>query len=118
MSSVIKTKCKLLLLRRNVSRPTRRLRDFRTNGNNRSTDLDGVGSLIFLFVAADVRRLKSKAPNSKLQRSSKLQPPNLWLSRVLVLGAWSFSGVWMLMLGISFRASSRRLLQGITPLSL
>jgi len=48
MSLVIKMKCNLLLLRRSVSRPTIRLRDFSTNGNKRSTDLAGVGLLIFI----------------------------------------------------------------------
>src|ERR1035437_3229724 len=45
MSSVTSTKCNLLLLRRNVSRPTSRIPARKTNGNNRSTDLAGVGSL-------------------------------------------------------------------------
>lgn len=36
---VMSTKCNLLLLRRNVSRPTRRIRDFRTKGKRRVTDL-------------------------------------------------------------------------------
>src|SRR3954463_2441957 len=39
MSVVISTKCNLLLLRNNVSRPTIRLRERSTNGNSRSTGL-------------------------------------------------------------------------------
>jgi hypothetical protein len=46
MSSVISTKCSLPLLWRNFSRPMSKIPARRTNGNNRSTDLAGVGSFI------------------------------------------------------------------------
>src|SRR5436190_13264761 len=41
MSVVIRTKCSLPLLRSRVSRPTSRLRERRTKGNNRSTGFAG-----------------------------------------------------------------------------
>src|SRR5436190_13414225 len=47
MSIVISTKCNLLLLRNNVSRPTSRMRERSTNGNSRSTGLAPGASFIW-----------------------------------------------------------------------
>lgn len=41
--------------------------------------------------------MKHQAPTSKLQRSSKLQPPT---ARMRLFGAWSMRFLWMVELGI------------------
>jgi hypothetical protein len=44
-------------------------------------------------------RGKLQHPRAKHQRRSKLQPPKTRHIRALLLGSWSFSGAWMLVLG-------------------
>jgi hypothetical protein len=50
--------------------------------------------------------LKHQAPSSNIQKSSKFQHPIMRSGkpeRRLNIGAWNFSGAWMLVLGGSFR---------------